>query len=147
MDIAALLAQVPDISPANVLGGNAGWAGVGMLGGMMVWLLYFHLPARDKQNADKDKQLLEQIAAKDAQIIKLLSMQESERDREREARHDRVKMFQAMHEKSLTTFLQTNENFCQTVKIVIEKQTLEFDKMINKLANEASPFQRKGEGG
>lgn len=31
------------------LSGGAGWVGAGLLGGVLAWLLFFHLPAKDKQ--------------------------------------------------------------------------------------------------
>ena len=40
----ALIAQDPD-----VLSGGAGWAGAGLLGLVLSWLLLVHLPAKDKQ--------------------------------------------------------------------------------------------------
>ena len=39
-----LIAQSPD-----VLAGGAGWAGAGLLGLVLSWLLLVHLPAKDKQ--------------------------------------------------------------------------------------------------
>ncbi len=32
----------------EAIGGNAGWAGASILGGVLGWLLFLHLPAKDK---------------------------------------------------------------------------------------------------
>jgi hypothetical protein len=52
-------------SGADILGGNAGWAGAGLLGLVLAWLLLKHLPDRDKQNAEKDKQITDLITRND----------------------------------------------------------------------------------
>lgn len=53
-----LLAQT-----SSVIGGEAGWAGVGILGLVLSWLLLRHLPAKDAQITafieSKDKHVLE----------------------------------------------------------------------------------------
>jgi hypothetical protein len=38
-----------DAGPADVLSGGAGWAGAGLLGGVLGWLLFVRLPAQDRQ--------------------------------------------------------------------------------------------------
>jgi hypothetical protein len=52
-----LLAQ---ILPPDPISGGAGWLGAGLLGLVLGWLLFVHLPAKDKQLreiiTDKDKQ-------------------------------------------------------------------------------------------
>jgi hypothetical protein len=69
-----MLAWLPlllaDDPVANALGGASGWVGAGLLGGVLAWLLFIHLPA-------KDKQLREVLDAKDKQITDLL---DKERD-------------------------------------------------------------------
>ena len=47
----ALLAN----TTADPLAGGAGWAGVGLLGAVLSWLLFIHLPAKDKINREKDE--------------------------------------------------------------------------------------------
>lgn len=53
----AVLAQ----SVADPVAGGAGWIGAGLLGSVLAWLLFVHLPA-------KDKQLKEMIEGKDAMM-------------------------------------------------------------------------------
>lgn len=57
-----ILSQAQDVS---ALAGNAGWAGAGLLGLVLAWLLLWHLPSKDKQIKDL-------IDGKDA-IIKSLA--------------------------------------------------------------------------
>ncbi len=51
--------------PDQVTGG-AGWVGAGLLGSVLAWLLFVHLPA-------KDKQLKELLEGKDKQIEAILT--------------------------------------------------------------------------
>ena len=34
---------------ATILAGNAGWVGTGLLGAVLSWIFFWHLPAKDKQ--------------------------------------------------------------------------------------------------
>lgn len=45
---AAILAQ----SITDPISGNTGWVGAGLLGGVLGWLLFVHLPNKDKQIKD-----------------------------------------------------------------------------------------------
>jgi len=36
-------------TPAESLAGGAGWVGAGLLGGVLAWLMFVHLPSKDKQ--------------------------------------------------------------------------------------------------
>lgn len=51
---------------ADPISGGAGWVGTGLLGAVLSWLLFVHLPSKDKQakemataNADQVKSLVE----------------------------------------------------------------------------------------
>lgn len=50
------------------LAGNAGWAGAGLLGLVLVWLFFFHLPAKDKQVKELTDQLIA-MTEKNAALI------------------------------------------------------------------------------
>lgn len=65
MLIIALLAQ---IDTSTALSGASGWTGAGLLGLVLAWLLFVHLPA-------KDKLLKEYISAKDTQLDFLIKTQ------------------------------------------------------------------------
>lgn len=54
----------------DVLSGGGGWAGAGLLGLVLAWLLLKHLP-------DKDRQLKELIDSKDAAIDALIEKQDA----------------------------------------------------------------------
>jgi hypothetical protein len=47
LDLLVLLAAEEAQFPGIV--GGAGWVGAGMLGSVLAWLLFIHLPAKDKQ--------------------------------------------------------------------------------------------------
>jgi hypothetical protein len=68
--IAILLAQVPHEIP-----GAAGWVGATLLSGVLYWLLFHHLPAKDKQLTEimaiKDKQIFDTIKSKDEHIERI----------------------------------------------------------------------------
>ena len=72
-----VISQVPSASD-SLIAGNAGWAGAGLLGLVLAWLLLVHLPSKDKQMAEKDK-------AKDAAIEKIVMEFAAESRQQREA--------------------------------------------------------------
>ena len=61
---------------STVIGGEAGWAGVGILGLVLSWLLLRHLPAKDAQiNAfieKKDQHVLELTAKFEQNLDKIV---------------------------------------------------------------------------
>lgn len=61
------------LSQLDSISGNAGWAGAGLLGAVLGWLLLWHLPAKDKQMAEKDKAKDEAIALKDKDMKELIA--------------------------------------------------------------------------
>ena len=61
--IAALLLVLTEAPP--LLGPQAGWVGAGLLGGVLSWLMFIHIPA-------KDKQLKDMLAEKDQRINELM---------------------------------------------------------------------------
>lgn len=72
----SLLSQAPAIPPVGeALGGWAGWITSIMSGGVLVWLLFWHLPAKDKQLSDiiakKDEQYKEQAQGCEERINRL----------------------------------------------------------------------------
>lgn len=59
----------PAVDPIS---GGAGWVGAGLLGLVLAWLFFWYLPAKDKQLAEKDRQLAEMLEGKDRQISGLV---------------------------------------------------------------------------
>ena len=126
-----LLAQaIPD--------GIGEWLKYGLLGLVLLWLCFVHLPAKDRQNGVV-------LAVKDEQIKEALAMQALEREKERADRHDRANAFQKtlnemaidhrqqlkdiadQHDeaanKDRTAFESRNEN----VRLAIDNQTLRIE--------------------
>lgn len=56
------------------IAGNSGWAGAGLLGAVLAWLLLWHLPAKDKQLAEKD-------AAHNAHVERLTALHATEMEK------------------------------------------------------------------
>ena len=52
------------LSQIDAIPGAAGWAGTGLLGAVLAWLCFIHLPAKDKQI----KEMLEKHAAERAEV-------------------------------------------------------------------------------
>lgn len=45
----AVFGAIDAFAQADSLSGGAGWVGAGLLGAVLAWLCFFHLPAKDKQ--------------------------------------------------------------------------------------------------
>ena len=58
--------------PSGVLAGHAGWVGAGILGAVLAWLFFIHLPSKDKQLKEllevADKRMASLIKDKDTQL-------------------------------------------------------------------------------
>ncbi len=54
------------------VGGNAGWVGAGLLGAVLTWLMFKHLP-------DKDRQVNDLIKRKDESVAAVMVLNESQR--------------------------------------------------------------------
>jgi uncharacterized protein YicC (UPF0701 family) len=81
MTLLTVLAQIA----TDPLSGSSGWVGTGMLGAIMAWLLYVHLPAKDKQILglieSRDK-LVEKLTADFRASLDSLLAQGSSKDKE-----------------------------------------------------------------
>lgn len=53
---------------ADSLSGGGGWLGAGLLGAVLAWLMFKHLPAKDQQVKELIDHLDEVVAKKDEQI-------------------------------------------------------------------------------
>jgi hypothetical protein len=47
---------------------GAGWVGTGLLSSVLAWIFFSHIPAKDKQLAEKDRQILTLIESRDALV-------------------------------------------------------------------------------
>lgn len=77
-----LLAQVAQVVPAaDPISGGAGWVGAGLLGLVLGWLLFVHLPAKDKQLANliesKDRQIADLVTSNNRQIGELVASRDA----------------------------------------------------------------------
>lgn len=73
---AILLAQASD--PSDPLSGGAGWVGAGLLGAVLAWLLFIHLPAKDKLITNLMDRYLAAEAAQRAEHAELEKAQRDE---------------------------------------------------------------------
>ena len=83
----------------------AGWAGFLTSGGVLIWLLFWHLPAKDKQLSERDDKVREQMEKKDA-LVKLL------------VDGCDAQLFKIAEEFKVT-MRETREEFRETLKTVI----------------------------
>jgi hypothetical protein len=67
---------------------GSGWIGLGMLGPVLAWLFFWHLPAKDKQIAD-----LVKAAADERERTQ--KAQDDKEELDRQARHESNNTFQA----------------------------------------------------
>lgn len=92
-----LVSQVPPAGLDSVLLGGAGWAGAGLLGGVLWWLLFKHLPKLLEHYAklldDKDKQIRELTASYEKRSVES----------------------QALYERSLANVCESNERAITTL--------------------------------
>lgn len=93
----ALLAQV---DPSGGLAGSSGWAGAGLLGLVLAWLLLLHLPRKDAQaqamSDTRDKQIGDILRASTEQLEKERSARHMQSDSFRTAMQQATEMFQAV---------------------------------------------------
>jgi hypothetical protein len=47
-----MIVLAAETTATDVIAGSAGWVGTGLLGSVLAWLLWVHLPAKDKQIKD-----------------------------------------------------------------------------------------------
>lgn len=108
--VIALLAQSPSTDP---LSGGAGWVGAGLLGAVLAWVMFVHLPGKDRL------------------MMSILEKQAAEREIERASRHGVAnKLQQAIAEIVMSHAEESKENRENFAK-VIEMQTLRFEKALS----------------
>jgi aspartyl-tRNA synthetase len=98
--------------------GWAGWTGMASLGGVLAWLFFHHIPAErashermfDKTLAlvrERDQQLMEMSRAKDTAVAALVDSFRTERDSDRESRHDALNRYQAQINEAQLDYRKT----------------------------------------
>lgn len=93
-----LLATLIDASAPDIFGG-AGWAGAGILGLVLGWLLLKHLPS-------KDQQLKEFIDAKDKALLALSQACDTERRAAREDFRASLEQISSHHESQMNALVE-----------------------------------------
>ncbi len=112
---------------AETISGGAGWVGAGLLGVVLWWLLFKHIP-------DKDKQIGEMLKQSNEERQQNTNRYDAERLAERDARHARANQFQQMMneivaqhktdaEQDRNAFLQRNDNLKIAIAESIAAQT------------------------
>lgn len=84
-EMECMLAAIFGDSLTEMGGGLSGWvaavSGIGLLGPILYWLTYVHLPAKDVQLAAKDASLKKWIDEKDAQLTMLIKDKDTQLER------------------------------------------------------------------
>lgn len=100
--VPSIMFVVGQLDP-NITSGASGWAGAGILGLVLAWLFFKHLPDKDalleRANTNKDAQ----IKAKDEQIEKLITSHNTREDAARLAYEQHLKQILEHCEKEMTT--------------------------------------------
>ena len=63
---------------ADPLSGGSGWAGAGLLGLVLAWLLLVHMPARDKRDKEKDEAFLNMLSQREEKHDAAMAQQRSD---------------------------------------------------------------------
>jgi hypothetical protein len=85
----AWLLSVIAEAQTDPISGGAGWIGAGLLGAVLAWLMFVHLPGLQKQ-------LKEFVAEKDCQIKELIKAAADERQLDRTSRQNANEVFRAV---------------------------------------------------
>lgn len=111
------------LAEVDVISGGAGWAGAGLLGLLLGWLLLKHLPAKDAQ--------LENLMGKHALQIDSLSQQSwqsitAQSERHAKERSDQFQRFEATMDKLM-------ERNSQDMRGLIAEMKTEFGELSEKI--------------
>jgi hypothetical protein len=95
--VTMIVAQVPDLgSGGSIPPGASGWASAGLLTGVLGWLLFVHLPAKDKQMkeviADYTRMVREVINDCDAHNAKIMADAVTANERQRSDFREALRM-------------------------------------------------------
>ena len=130
MWLAILLAQTPD-----PLTGTTGWVGAGLLGLILAWLLFVHLPAKDKQLKEiieiKDGQIRVIIEAKDA-----LATAKDGQIREMVASRD--VLVQTLQTAGVAAAKESRTDYKESLKAVVDHCQVEMASLVGEFRQEFS---------
>lgn len=107
------------LTNGDPLSGGAGWIGAGLLGAVLCWLFFLHLPSKDKQLKElteaKDKQIESLIEAKDNLSEKLTTAFTTAHGRA-------LDTFKTSMESTQESFTKRNEKTLDTFAVVIKEE-------------------------
>lgn len=112
--IALDLATHAQVIPNDPLAGNSGWVGTGLLGAVLSWLLFVHLPAKDKQ-------------------IKELTDIHARIEADQRTTHTATESTQ--REAHLKVESAQRDTFEKTMKVMTDHCKEEFDRILNHYTN------------
>jgi DNA anti-recombination protein RmuC len=125
---------------SGVLSGGAGWVGAGLLGLVLFWLLFRHLPEKDKQMAnfvEKKDDMLKHVANSFSERIKGVADQHT----------TTVKELNAAHKEALDRVVKHCE---QEMNMVGQSLHREFDQLsgtVRELASAVGTLKNQRKGG
>lgn len=124
---------------SGVLSGGAGWVGAGLLGLVLFWLLFRHLPEKDKQMAhfvEKKDDMLKHVANSFSERIKNVAEQHT----------TTVKELNAAHKDALDRVVKHCEQEMNTVGQSLHREFDQLSGTVRELSASvgALKIQRKG---
>lgn len=112
-------------APAADLASASGWAGAGLLGLVLAWLLFKHLPEKDKQIKDlindKDQHIERMVVGFVQEIRDTRNQYTASIEKERELRHQERNL---IHEDSMKMAVLLTENTHETRALAQENRAL-----------------------
>lgn len=137
-----MLVLLADIDP---LSGGAGWAGAGLLGLVLAWVLFVNIPARDKAAKDSLDEFRAYVHDTEARFDKLVDAQKAEREKEIRARHEMLDKFQITLSKIELDHRQDFNVMQDQARVNAEKDRTEFrnrnDVLVAALANQTTELK------
>ena len=124
---------------SGVLTGGAGWVGASLLGLVLSWLLFKHLPEKDKQMAsfvEKKDDMLKHVANSFSERIKGVAEQHTAT----------VKEMNAAHKEALDRVVKHCEQEMNTVGTSLQREFTQLSGTVKDLASSVGTLknQRKG---
>lgn len=147
-----LLAEVVSADPTGALTGAGGWAGAGLLGLVLSWLLLKHLP-------DRDKQVKETQDANAAQVKSIVDQFSASLKEQRLEFADALKTQQASYmasqDKAETRWQRATDDICERLEKIEERvtsagflmRTQEQNEVLLRAVENAKRQQQAAEGG
>lgn len=134
-----ILLQSPGSSLDSFSGsaGLGGWVGASLLGGVLSWLMWVHLPAKDKQLSQlldaKDKQMSEMVTARNALATELAAKVAEISSQQRTEFSEAIAQQRADFRESLKTIIDHCQRETETTGALLRKDFERLDVAIRGL--------------